>query len=109
MKKYFPLFPFFLLLISCGRFGEKETTTDGPRIVCLSKDLTEMLFALGKGNLIVGVDLSSTYPDSTRQIQTVGYHRALSAEGIISLKPYFAIHSNYTGHIPVNDQLIQQA
>jgi len=35
----------------------------------------------------VGVDLSSTYPPEIKNVQTVGYHRALSAEGILSLHP----------------------
>ncbi len=79
-----------LLFSSCDRFGSKgsETTKkDTVRIVCVSKQLTELLFALGQGDKIVGVDLSSTYPPETKKITTVGYHRMLSAEGIISLKP----------------------
>ncbi|MEP6713611.1 MAG: ABC transporter substrate-binding protein [Ferruginibacter sp.] len=98
MKKIFIILslPFFLL--SCGRFGNKET--DGKkdmRIVCLSKQLTEMVFALGKGHDIVAVDLSSTYPDSAKLLKTVGYHRALSPESIIAMNPDLVIHSNDIG------------
>ena len=84
--------------MSCGRFGNKEA--DGVkdmRIVCLSKHLTEMLFALGKGHNIVAVDLSSTYPDSAKLLKTVGYHRALSPESIIAMNPDLVIHSNDIG------------
>ena len=87
-----------LLLWSCGRFGNKET--DGKkdqRIVCLSKHLTEMVFALGKGHNLVAVDLSSTYPDSAKLLKTVGYHRALSPESIIAMDPDLVIHSNDIG------------
>lgn len=99
MKKYtFIVLPFLLLLISCGRFGNKETDgTKDMRIVCLSKHLTEMVFALGKGHNIVAVDLSSTYPDSAKLLKTVGYHRALSAESIIAMTPDLVIHSNDIG------------
>lgn len=86
------------ILFSCGRFGNKEP--DGKkdiRIVCLSKHLTEMVFALGKGHDIVAVDLSSTYPDSAKLLKTVGYHRALNPEGIISMNPDLVIHSNDIG------------
>ena len=86
------------ILFSCGRFGNKEI--DGKkdmRIVCLSKQLTEYVFALGKGHNIVAVDLSSTYPDSARLLKTVGYHRALAAEPIISMNPDLVIHSNDIG------------
>jgi iron complex transport system substrate-binding protein len=90
--------PAILLLTACGRFHNKEI--DGKkdmRIVCLSKHLTEMVFALGKGHDIVACDLSSTYPDSAKLLKTVGYHRALSAEPIISMNPDLVIHSNDIG------------
>ena len=85
-------------LISCGRFQNKEI--DGSkdlRIVSLSKHLTEFTFSLGKGHNIIGVDWSSTYPDSAKLIKPVGYHRALNPEGIISLTPDVVIHSNDIG------------
>jgi iron complex transport system substrate-binding protein len=87
-----------IFFTACGRFGNKEV--DGKkdlRIVCLSKHLTEMVFALGKGHDIVAVDLSSTYPDSAKLLKTVGYHRALSPESIISMNPDLVIHSNDVG------------
>jgi iron complex transport system substrate-binding protein len=80
---------FFAFVCSCGRFGnkeeEKKTEKDG--IVCVSKQLTELIFALGAGDKIVAVDLSSTYPEAVKKLPTVGYHRILSAEGIIAQKP----------------------
>ena len=88
MKKISFLISASLLLFSCGRFANHEI--DGKkdmRIVCVSKHLTEMVFALGKGHNVVAVDLSSTFPDSAKLLPTVGYHRLLSAEGIISMKP----------------------
>ena len=95
-----------LLVMGCGRFGNKEI--DGKkdmRIVCLSKHLTEMTFALGKGHNIVACDLSSTYPDSAKLLKTVGYHRALSPESIISMNPDLVIHSNDIGPETVIPQI----
>jgi len=100
MKKIFLpiIFSLLVLLVSCGRFGNKEVDgTKDMRIVCLSKHLTEMVFALDKGHDIVAVDLSSTYPDSAKLLKTVGYHRALSPESIISMNPDLVIHSNDIG------------
>jgi iron complex transport system substrate-binding protein len=95
------------LVISCGRFGNKEIDgTKDMRIVCLSKHLTEMVFALGKGHDIVAVDLSSTYPDSAKLLKTVGYHRALSPESIIAMNPDLVIHSNDIGPENVLPQII---
>lgn len=98
MKKYLWLISVSLIFISCDRFRNKESKGDKHRrIVCLSKHLTEMVFALGKGHDIVAVDLSSTYPDSAKLLKTVGYHRALSPESIIAMEPDLVIHSNDIG------------
>jgi iron complex transport system substrate-binding protein len=98
MKKIIVALLISTIVISCGRFGNKEIDgTKDMRIVCLSKQLTEYVFALGKGHNIVAVDLSSTYPDSARLLKTVGYHRALSPESIISMNPDLVIHSNDIG------------
>lgn len=80
-------------MASC-RFAANSDTNTKDRIVCVSKQLTELMFALHQGPKIVGVDLSSTYPTEATQLTTVGYHRALSAEGIISLNPTLVIHQN---------------
>ncbi|MGE5106373.1 MAG: heme/hemin ABC transporter substrate-binding protein [Sphingobacteriales bacterium] len=98
MKKFFFFGTLIMLVTSCGRFKNKEI--DGKkdlRIVSLSKHLTEMAFALGKGHDIVACDLSSTYPDSAKLLKTVGYHRALNPEGIIAMNPDLVIHSNDIG------------
>ena len=99
MKKItFIAFALSLILVSCGRFGNRDIDgTKDMRIVCLSKQLTEYVFALGKGHNIVAVDLSSTYPDSAKLLKTVGYHRALSPESIIAMTPDLVIHSNDIG------------
>lgn len=94
------------LIISCGRFGNKDIDgTKDMRIVCLSKQLTEYVFALGKGHNLVAVDLSSTYPDSAKLLKTVGYHRALSPESIIAMNPDLVIHSNDIGPETVLPQI----
>ncbi|HEV2482897.1 MAG TPA: ABC transporter substrate-binding protein [Puia sp.] len=77
-----------LALAACGgRFGDKQNNKTGLRIVSVSKQLTEIIFAVGGDTALVGVDISSTWPEAAKKITTVGYHRALSPEGIISLNP----------------------
>ncbi len=106
MKKISILIFGISLLTGCGRFGKKETdATKDIRIVCVSKHLTEMLFAIGKGHDIVGRDLTSNYPDSAKLLTTVGYHRALNAEGIIAMNPDLVIHSNDVGPANVMPQV----
>lgn len=108
MKKTSLLFIIAVATISCGRFKNKEINGKKDiRIVCLSKHLTEMVFALGKGHNIVACDLSSTYPDSAKLLKTVGYHRALSPESIIVMNPDLVIHSNDIGPANVLPQIIK--
>ncbi|ULQ55941.1 ABC transporter substrate-binding protein [Flavihumibacter rivuli] len=97
MKKILVIILAIGTLTACGRFGKKEKDGAGMRIVSLSKHLTEFIFALGKGHELVAVDLSSTYPDSAKQLPTVGYHRALNPEGIIAANPGLVVHSNDIG------------
>ncbi|RYF84766.1 MAG: hypothetical protein EON98_08320 [Chitinophagaceae bacterium] len=94
MKRILIIASVVMLVAGC-RFGNKgNQTVDGMRIVSLSKHLTEMMYALGEGHRLVAVDLSSTYPDSAKFLNTVGYHRALNPEGIIAMNPDLVIHSN---------------
>lgn len=98
MRKIVLLLIVSIAVFSCNRFKNKETDgKKGLRIVSLSKHLTEMVFALGKGHDLVAVDLSSTYPDSAKLLKTVGYHRALSPESIIAMNSELVIHSNDIG------------
>lgn len=106
MKKILLGVLLFVGIISCGRFKNREMDgTKDLRIVSLSKHLTEFTFALGKGHNIIGVDWSSTYPDSAKLIKPVGYHRALNPEGIISLTPDLVMHSNDIGPETVLSQI----
>jgi iron complex transport system substrate-binding protein len=106
MKKITILFVAIFILAGCSRFGKKELNVKKDiRIVCVSKHLTEMMFALGLGHNIVACDLTSTFPDSAKQLPTVGYHRALNPEGIVSMKPDLVIHSNDIGPASVIPQL----
>lgn len=106
MKRIIAYLFLSIAFVSCDRFGNHEI--DGKkdmRIVCLSKQLTEMVFALGKGHNLVAVDLSSTYPDSAKLLKTVGYHMALSPESIIAMNPDLVIHGNDIGPANVLPQI----
>ena len=58
------------------------------RIVVAGGVITEVIYALGLQDRIVGVDSTSQFPpEALKQKANVGYVRALSAEGVLSLKP----------------------
>lgn len=62
------------------------------RIVVAGGVITEVLYALGLENRIVGVDTTSQFPpEALRDKPSIGYVRALSAEGVLSLKPSLVI------------------
>lgn len=62
------------------------------RIVAVGGVITEVLYALGLQDHIVGVDTTSQFPpEALRDKASVGYVRALSAEGVLSLKPSLVI------------------
>ena len=95
-----------LALASCGRFGNKDDKQQhDERIVCVAKEYNEVIFELGAQKDIVGVDISSNYPPALKNVTTVGYHRALSAEAILACKPTLIIHDNNIGPEPVIKQL----
>lgn len=60
----------------------------GRRIVAAGGVITEILYALDQQDQLVGVDTTSLHPAAAmRDKANVGYVRALSAEGVLSLKP----------------------
>lgn len=67
--------------------------------------LSEWVVALGGENKLVGVDSTSQYPRSLRSLPSIGYQRALAAEGILALKPDILVGSAETGPPPVLAQL----
>ena len=77
------------------------------RIVPLNGDIAEIVFALGLGAEVVGVDTSATYPAEAGKLPKIGYQRQLSAEGILSLKPTVAIGTPEAGPPEVLEQVKQ--
>jgi len=110
MKKTFVLGGLLIALIAasgCGRFDNAPANGTDERYVVISPIYNEIIWALGAQDRVVGVDLSSTYPPAIKDVQTVGYHRALSAEGILSLHPTAVIHDNNIGPPQVVEQIQQ--
>ena len=64
------------------------------RIISLGGTLTEIVYALGEGEKVVGVDMSSIYPQAATKVEQLGYRQNISLEGIISLKPDLILASS---------------
>jgi len=89
----------------CGSFKTQAAAPDPQRVVCIGAAYNEMIYKLGAQASLVGVDYSSTFPPEIRKLPTVGYHRALSAEGILSLHPTIILHDDNIGPDNVVRQL----
>ncbi|MBB4263135.1 MULTISPECIES: hemin ABC transporter substrate-binding protein [unclassified Bradyrhizobium] len=62
--------------------------TDFARTVSIGGAITEIIYALGLENRLVGVDTTSLYPAAALQDKpNVGYMRQISAEGVLGLNP----------------------
>lgn len=57
------------------------------RIVVAGGSLTEIIYSLGSGEQIVGVDQTSSYPAEVKKLPQIGYWKLLNIEGILSLTP----------------------
>jgi iron complex transport system substrate-binding protein len=66
------------------------------RIVSLAPHATELLFAAGAGDRVVGVVATSDFPPAARALPTVGDARALDLERIVALKPDLVVGWPYT-------------
>lgn len=61
------------------------------RIVSLTPHLTELLFAVGAGAQLVGVDSASDYPEAARALPRVGDYSRVNFERVLALKPDLVI------------------
>lgn len=68
--------------------GRTVTVSDTSRVLAIGGSVTEILYALGLQEQIIAVDTTSVHPpEALASKPNVGYMRALSAEGVLSLNP----------------------
>ncbi len=74
------------------------------RIISAGSAVTELILALHAEQSLIAVDVTSQLPDG-QQLPKIGYHRRLSAEGLLALSPTTLIGSDEMGPAPVLQQL----
>ena len=109
------------LLAACGGPQRQASTTDTvtddygrtvvvpahpQRVVSLSPAVTEIMFALGADDLLVGRTDFCEYPDEASQIPSIGGISNLNIEKILSLKPDLVISGSMVGK-KATDQMDQ--
>lgn len=78
--------------------GRSVRVTDASRILCIGGDVTEIAYALGAGDRVAAVDTTSQYPpEALKEKTSVGYMRALSSEGVISVGATLVLASERAG------------
>jgi iron complex transport system substrate-binding protein len=78
------------LLSAQGMASAEEVTgrlPDASRVVSIGDSITEIVYALEEEQHLVGRDQTSTYPEAAQKLPDVGYMRALSPEGVLSINP----------------------
>jgi iron complex transport system substrate-binding protein len=60
---------------------------DGERVLSIGGSVTEIVYALGQGDRLIGRDSTSTFPPEALALPDLGYMRALSPEGVLSVGP----------------------
>jgi iron complex transport system substrate-binding protein len=91
-------------LWGCGGSSSREGTTTPAtpsaeaRIITVGPTVTAAAVALGLGDRIIAVDLSSKDLTGLRDsLPIIGYHRQLAAEGLLGLKPTVVLASDKAG------------
>jgi iron complex transport system substrate-binding protein len=90
-----------LLLAAAGAMQgvtvAKAAAPTAQRVVVIGGALAEIVYALGRADALVGSDTTCTYPREAQSLPKVGYQRALSAEGLLSLEPTLILASAEAG------------
>ncbi|MBL1379279.1 heme/hemin ABC transporter substrate-binding protein [Zobellella iuensis] len=85
-----PLWLTSLLLVTAAAWA------DSPRLLSAGSGLTELVLALDAGDHLVAVDSTSELPAGL-PLPRLGYHRQLSAEGMLAQQPSLVIGSEEMG------------
>ncbi len=80
--------------------------TDDMTIVSTAPSITEILFALGVGDQIIGVDAISNYPEAALDIEKIGDYSGFDIEKVIGFSPDIVFAGNGLQHeqiLPLTD------
>lgn len=64
-----------------------DRITDTSRLVAVGGSITEIVYALGEEGKLIARDSTGVYPPQALTLPDVGYMRALSPEGVLSVEP----------------------
>ncbi len=85
--------------------AEPATPKETGRIVCMAPNLTEIVFALGLGDRVVGVSLESDYPPAAKERAKIGTFWQPDVESVIAARPDLVITLGFEQQRTVADRL----
>src|SRR5690242_12775249 len=80
-----------LLALGCGAAPASQPRGAPARIVSLAPSITEIVFALGAGDRIVGACAQCNFPDAASRIPRVGGYLVPSVEAVLATRPDIVI------------------
>lgn len=78
---------------------------DEQRVVSVGGSVTEIVYALGEQDRLIARDSTSMYPHEAMELPDVGYMRALSPEGVLSVNPELILLNDGSGPAETLDVL----
>ena len=85
LRRFLPLI--LVVFAACSSPSKEEETTAERKIITAGGTITEVVDALGYGDLIIATDITSTFPASMQDLPSIGYRNQIKAEGILALGP----------------------
>ncbi|PBB79041.1 hemin ABC transporter substrate-binding protein [Mesorhizobium sp. WSM3879] len=82
--------------LPAGADEGRAVFSDTSRIASIGGSITEIVYALGEESHLVARDSTSSFPQAAQKLPDVGYMRALSPEGVLSVNPsgILALHGS---------------
>jgi iron complex transport system substrate-binding protein len=71
--------------------------SDETKVLSIGGSVTEIVYALGQDHRLIARDTTSIFPQAANDLPDVGYIRALSAEGVLSVGPELIISEDGAG------------
>ncbi|MCZ4354082.1 ABC transporter substrate-binding protein [Roseovarius aestuarii] len=79
---------------------------DGPQaVISIGGPITETVYQLGEEDRLIARDTTSVWPEAVMELPDVGYMRALSAEGVLSVDPDLILLRDTSGPPEALEQL----
>ncbi|HWU65240.1 MAG TPA: ABC transporter substrate-binding protein [Ensifer sp.] len=106
MSKLLPMLRAATFALVALAFTGAQAAEERPgRIVAIGGSVTEIVYALGEQDRLVGRDSTSVYPPEALKLPDTGYIRALSPEGVLSLNPDLILALEGAGPPPALEAL----